>query len=92
MGTVLAKHPETVNRALKAMELVGLKPVRQCIRGGTDGPELSFMGVAPVLIFLPGACFPQQAGMGFGAGYGEGHGGDREDRGSVGGGVRPIIV
>ncbi len=51
MGTVLAKHPETVNRALKAMELVGLKPVRQCIRGGTDGSRLSFMGLPCPNIF-----------------------------------------
>ncbi len=51
MGTILAKHPEVVDYALKAMELVGLKPAKQSIRGGTDGSRLSFMGLPCPNIF-----------------------------------------
>lgn len=51
MGVVLAKYPEVVDYALKAMELTGLKPVKQRIRGGTDGSRLSFMGLPCPNIF-----------------------------------------
>lgn len=51
MGTVLEKHPEVVNNALRAMELTGLSPRLQSIRGGTDGSRLSFMGLPCPNIF-----------------------------------------
>ncbi len=51
MGTILAEYPEVVDHALKAMELAGLKPVKQSIRGGTDGSRLSFMGLPCPNIF-----------------------------------------
>ncbi len=51
MGVVLAKHPEVASYAHKAMELVGLSPVKQSIRGGTDGSRLSFMGLPCPNIF-----------------------------------------
>ncbi|MBQ1771071.1 MAG: peptidase T [Clostridia bacterium] len=36
---------EVVNRAIRAMEAVGIEPVIEPIRGGTDGARLSFMGL-----------------------------------------------
>ena len=38
-------HMYVVERAMKAMESVGMKPVAVPIRGGTDGARLSFMGL-----------------------------------------------
>lgn len=51
MGEVLAGHPEVVDNALRAMRMAGLNPVRQRIRGGTDGSRLSFMGLPCPNIF-----------------------------------------
>lgn len=51
MGEILVAHPQVVEYALKAMTLVGLTPVRQSIRGGTDGSRLSFMGLPCPNIF-----------------------------------------
>lgn len=45
MKDVLDKHPYIVEMAKTAMENVGVKPVVQSIRGGTDGAQLSHMGV-----------------------------------------------
>ena len=45
MKHVLAKHPDTILFAQKAMQQAGLRPVLQSIRGGTDGSRLSFMGL-----------------------------------------------
>jgi tripeptide aminopeptidase len=45
MKTVLDAHPEVSRRAWKAMEDLGLEPVRVPIRGGTDGAELSYKGL-----------------------------------------------
>jgi len=45
MKEVLDKHPQVVQRAVAAMERVGLRPTLQSIRGGTDGARLSFMGL-----------------------------------------------
>ncbi|MBQ3662920.1 MAG: peptidase T [Clostridia bacterium] len=36
---------EVVNRAIRAMKAVGIEPVIEPIRGGTDGARLSFMGL-----------------------------------------------
>ena len=38
-------HMYVVERAMKAMEAVGMKPVAVPIRGGTDGARLSYMGL-----------------------------------------------
>jgi tripeptide aminopeptidase len=51
MGDVLELHPQVVANAMKAMTLVGLEPVKQSIRGGTDGSRLSFMGLPCPNIF-----------------------------------------
>lgn len=45
MKEVLEKHPEAVNIAFKAYEKLGIKPIHEPIRGGTDGAELSFRGL-----------------------------------------------
>ncbi|MCP4148019.1 MAG: peptidase T [bacterium] len=57
MKVVLDKHPEVVEKALKAVEMAGVKPVQNIIRGGTDGARLSFMGLPTPNIFTGGANF-----------------------------------
>lgn len=46
-----------VDNAVKAMELVGVKPLVKPIRGGTDGARLSFMGLPTPNIFAGGLNF-----------------------------------
>ena len=50
-------HYEIVEAAVKAMELEGIKPKIQPIRGGTDGANLSFMGLPCPNIFAGGHNF-----------------------------------
>ena len=45
MREVLENHMEVVELAKKAIENVGLEPVIEPVRGGTDGSRLSFMGL-----------------------------------------------
>lgn len=45
MKEVLEKYPQLIRFAEKAYQQVGLTPVREPIRGGTDGSRLSFMGL-----------------------------------------------
>ena len=45
MRKVLDEHPQVVEYALEAYRRAGLTPVRNSIRGGTDGSRLSFMGL-----------------------------------------------
>lgn len=45
MAEVIAKYPEIVERAEKAMRAAGVEPVIEPIRGGTDGARLSFEGL-----------------------------------------------
>ena len=45
MKKVLDQHPQVVEYALEAYRRAGLTPVRNSIRGGTDGSRLSFMGL-----------------------------------------------
>jgi tripeptide aminopeptidase len=51
MKEVLDKYPEVINNAITAIERAGLTPLRQSIRGGTDGSRLSFMGLPCPNIF-----------------------------------------
>ncbi len=46
-----------VEKAVKAMEMAGVKPKIQPIRGGTDGANLSFMGLPCPNIFAGGLNF-----------------------------------
>ncbi len=50
-------HFFIVEKALKAMEMAGVKPKVQPIRGGTDGANLSFMGLPCPNIFAGGHNF-----------------------------------
>ena len=50
-------HYEIIEKAVKAMELEGVKPKIQPIRGGTDGANLSFMGLPCPNIFAGGHNF-----------------------------------
>ena len=50
-------HYHIVEKAVKAMEMEGVKPHIQPIRGGTDGANLSFMGLPCPNIFAGGHNF-----------------------------------
>ena len=50
-------HYEVIEKAVKAMEMEGIKPKIQPIRGGTDGANLSFMGLPCPNIFAGGHNF-----------------------------------
>ena len=50
-------HYHIVEKAVKAMEMAGVKPRIQPIRGGTDGARLSFMGLPCPNIFAGGLNF-----------------------------------
>lgn len=45
MAEVIAKHPETVEKAKAACKVVGVEPIVKPVRGGTDGSHLSYMGL-----------------------------------------------
>jgi len=51
MKKVLDEHPQVVEYALEAISRAGLTPIRNSIRGGTDGSRLSFMGLPTPNIF-----------------------------------------
>ena len=50
-------HFHVVEKAMKAMEMAGVKPKVQPIRGGTDGANLSFKGLPCPNIFAGGLNF-----------------------------------
>ena len=50
-------HYEIVRKAVKAMEMAGVRPKIQPIRGGTDGANLSFKGLPCPNIFAGGLNF-----------------------------------
>jgi tripeptide aminopeptidase len=51
MKEILDQHPQVVALARKAMEHAGIKVKTECVRGGTDGSRLSFMGLPSPNIF-----------------------------------------
>ncbi|HQT90817.1 MAG TPA: peptidase T [Candidatus Kryptobacter bacterium] len=51
MNSVLSKYPDIVNFAQEAMEKAGVKPIKLPVRGGTDGSQLTFMGMPTANIF-----------------------------------------
>ena len=57
MREAVEPHYHVVEKAIKAMELAGIKPKVQPIRGGTDGARLSFMGLPCPNIFAGGLNF-----------------------------------
>ena len=42
MRKMVEPHPQVIDKALRAMEMAGVKPLVRPIRGGTDGALLSF--------------------------------------------------
>ena len=50
-------HYHIIEKAVKAMEMAGIQPKIQPIRGGTDGANLSFMGLPCPNIFAGGLNF-----------------------------------
>ena len=57
MREMVEPHFEVVENAIKALEMAGIKPKVQPIRGGTDGANLSFMGLPCPNIFAGGHNF-----------------------------------
>jgi tripeptide aminopeptidase len=51
MREVLERHPQVVDYARDAIRRAGLEPVERPIRGGTDGSQLSFMGLPTPNLF-----------------------------------------
>ncbi|WP_199117148.1 peptidase T [Pedobacter sp. ASV28] len=51
MKQVLDQHPDIINNGIEAIKRAGVTPLRQSIRGGTDGSRLSFMGLPCPNIF-----------------------------------------
>ncbi len=57
MKVVLDTVPDTVDYAIEAIKRTGLEPIKQNIRGGTDGARLCFMGLPTPNIFTGGHNF-----------------------------------
>ena len=57
MGEIIKDYMNVVEIAKKAMENLGIKPVIEPIRGGTDGSKISFMGLPTPNIFAGGENF-----------------------------------
>ncbi len=57
MAEALKGHEDVVERAVRAVEAVGLRPVIRPVRGGTDGSQLSFRGLPCPNIGTGGAGF-----------------------------------
>lgn len=57
MREAVEPHYHVVEKAIEAMEMAGIKPKVQPIRGGTDGARLSFMGLPCPNIFAGGLNF-----------------------------------
>ena len=57
MKIILDKHTQVVDYAMEAVARAGLKPVKNLIRGGTDGAGLCFMGVPTPNVFTGGHNF-----------------------------------
>lgn len=45
MAEILQHHPDVIEQAKRAIRAVGLTPVSNPVRGGTDGAQLSFRGL-----------------------------------------------
>ena len=57
MREMVEPHRHIIDKAQKAMEMAGIKPRIQPIRGGTDGANLSFRGLPCPNIFAGGLNF-----------------------------------
>ncbi len=54
------EHPQVVEYAMEAVERSGIKPIKNLIRGGTDGARLSYEGLPTPNIFTGGHNFHSQ--------------------------------
>ena len=54
MAEVIEQDMQSVELAKSAMEAIGIKPIIEPIRGGTDGSKISFMGLPTPNIFAGG--------------------------------------
>ncbi|MGD2085349.1 MAG: peptidase T [Candidatus Aminicenantes bacterium] len=57
MKLVLDQHAHVLEKAAKAVEMSGIKPIKNIIRGGTDGARLSYMGLPTPNLFTGGSNF-----------------------------------
>ena len=57
MKIKLDEKPEVIEYALEAVKRTGITPIKNIIRGGTDGARLSFMGLLTPNIFTGGHNF-----------------------------------
>ena len=57
MKLILDKHPQVVEYAMEAVNRTGLKPIKNLIRGGTDGARLCFMDLPTPNVFTGGHNF-----------------------------------
>jgi tripeptide aminopeptidase len=54
MFEILKEKPEIVNIARTAMKNCGIEPLQSAVRGGTDGSQLTFMGLPTPNLFCGG--------------------------------------
>lgn len=57
MREKVAPHPEIMDIAIRAIKAVGLTPIVEPVRGGTDGSRLSYMGLPTPNLFTGGHYF-----------------------------------
>jgi tripeptide aminopeptidase len=57
MAYKIREDPKVLDYALEAVERIGVTPIRQAIRGGTDGARLSFMGLLTPNVWAGGQSF-----------------------------------
>lgn len=57
MATVIRRYPEVMDKARAAIQAVGLAPVSNPVRGGTDGAQLSFRGLPCPNLGTGGYCY-----------------------------------
>lgn len=57
MKSVIDQHPVVIEKAIKAIEMSGVTPIKNIIRGGTDGARLCYMGLPTPNLFTGGCNF-----------------------------------
>jgi tripeptide aminopeptidase len=57
MREMVEPHPEIMDIAIRAVTAVGLTPIIEPVRGGTDGSRLSYMGLPTPNLFTGGHYF-----------------------------------
>jgi len=57
MSYKIREDSKVLDYALEAVERIGVTPIRQAIRGGTDGARLSFMGLLTPNVWAGGQSF-----------------------------------